>query len=245
MTPLINIKAPDNTPPILIEFTHYLSKTYPLVSTKHLNWEFQNRYLCAKGASGFAFTSTYKEHRGTTLKVALGFRKEQRPIEKLLHTIAHEYKHALHFETPGRKRGHISDAEELEAAKFAEEVVPNFKIVKKNYNTSPNETQLLPLNKYNDAYVLTGKAARILATSLSDIKGRVTAALHEIRLVRSDQLPDRELVKFHYCKLIPYMSGNLYEAFFRMRSTKLKEIACHIYALREEVAKDYRSPNQE
>lgn len=94
--------------------------------------------------------------------------------------------------------------------------------------------------KYEDAYVRLGTAVYILATSYANMKSRVTRAIKEIRLIEPEQLPKRELVQFHYNALRPYMTGDLYDAFFRNRLTKLKEIACNIYALREEVAKDYR-----
>lgn len=99
------------------------------------------------------------------------------------------------------------------------------------------------MNKYSDAYVLTGNAVHILATSLASIKGRVTGALREIRRLKAEELPDREAVKYTYNKLAPYMTGDLYETFYGKRSTKLQEIANTIYELHSQITLDYHLPD--
>jgi hypothetical protein len=126
MQPQINIAAPPTTPAILLGFVHYLSSTHPLHNTKHLYWIFQNRDLCAKGAKGFACAGTYKGLKYTTLRIALGFLRSQRTEQELLHTVAHEYKHALQYDADLTRQGPTSSDEELEACEFARVMVGQF-----------------------------------------------------------------------------------------------------------------------
>lgn len=95
------------------------------------------------------------------------------------------------------------------------------------------------MKKYAEAYELSGNAVHQLATSLAGIKGRVSGALREIKRIRPDQRPDRDGVKHAYNKLVPHLTNNIFDSFYRTRSTKLQEIANTIYELHSQINLDY------
>jgi len=106
---------PKNTPQAYIDFVDFLVSTYPLRNTSHLIWEFTNRPEVAHKAWGINYNATYDGQKCTTCNVAMGSLKMPRPIEKVLHTIAHEYRHAMQYDI-----GLEGDC--TEADKFADKV---------------------------------------------------------------------------------------------------------------------------
>ena len=95
------------------------------------------------------------------------------------------------------------------------------------------------MGNYPEAYELTSNAVHHLATSLADIKGRVTGALREIKRISPEQLPNRSGVTNAYNKLTPHLVDNIYDSFYRTRSTKLQQIAETIYELHAQINLDY------
>jgi len=90
------IKTHKATPEEAIQFIQHLTKKFPLTNQRQLVIEFLSTNSTGRHAHGRAF---HWPVMGTIyIEVALGTRKERRPLSGLLHTIAHEYCHALQYD---------------------------------------------------------------------------------------------------------------------------------------------------
>lgn len=123
---VIKIRPRPNTPEIVLRLIHYLHATYPLHLTKYLYWEFYNRDMAAHHAVGFAGSGEYKGFVYTTLKIALGYRTSRIPVANLLHTVAHEFMHAIQYDREVKEKRTTSKARDEEADRFADEVINQF-----------------------------------------------------------------------------------------------------------------------
>lgn len=90
------IKAHPATPTEATQFIAHLLHSFPLNNQRQFVIEFISTNNTGRHAHGRAF---HWPVMGTIyLEVALGNRRERRPLNKVLHTIAHEYCHALQYD---------------------------------------------------------------------------------------------------------------------------------------------------
>jgi len=85
------------TPQEAIQFTQHLLDTFPLTKTHQICIEFSSKNSIGRQAWGRAKNWNYT-CLCIHLEIALGFSKERRPLAKVLHTVAHEYCHALQYD---------------------------------------------------------------------------------------------------------------------------------------------------
>ena len=90
------INAHKATPEEAIQFTQYLLQKFPIITKKQITIEFRPTNSIGRGNWGR--THNYQFNNTIFLELALGFSKERRPLSGLLHTIAHEYCHALQYD---------------------------------------------------------------------------------------------------------------------------------------------------
>lgn len=124
MKPSSNTYIPKGADPIFLAFFEWLKLNHPTSTLAGLHLELVNRAPfkvtgVKNPCNGVTNSSLPGMTRFSHMKVALGTPKAARPAEKVLHTIAHEYKHALQ---------HDEDAPMncIEANSFAAYVVPHF-----------------------------------------------------------------------------------------------------------------------
>jgi len=106
------------TPQEAIDFAQHLLQKFPLNKAYQICIEFSSKNSVGKNAWGRAKNWNYTK-LCIHLEIALGFSKERRDLPGLLHTLAHEYCHALQYD-----RGEEGDC--AEADKFADQIVPEF-----------------------------------------------------------------------------------------------------------------------
>lgn len=130
MVPLVKYNAPKSTPEVVLDFTKYLTENFPLTRTKFLHWGVIQRERVGKNVIGLAAQmETGATLTWIRLDVALGFSTKPFDIYKVLHTAAHEYKHALQYDhmKPGTVENSTTEMRScIEADAFATQVLPLF-----------------------------------------------------------------------------------------------------------------------
>jgi len=105
------------TPQEAIQFTQYLLQSFPITTRRQITTEF--RSTNSIGRDNWGMAHDYKCNNTIFLELALGTTKDRRSLPDLLHTIAHEYCHALQYDQE-------KPASCTEANLFADKEVPRF-----------------------------------------------------------------------------------------------------------------------
>ena len=100
-----------------IQFTQHLLQSFPITTRRQITIEFRSTNSIGRGNWGMAHD--YKFNNTLFLELALGTSKERRDLQDLLHTIAHEYCHALQHDQE-------KPASCTEADLFGDKEVPKF-----------------------------------------------------------------------------------------------------------------------